>query len=110
MLLQDAKSLAFGTTLGNQVLSSSGCGLYALGDNSGTTVKANTFQSNAYGVVLYGARNTTVNGGNKMISNTVFGLYAGGNSLGTVVQGNQISGNGTNIDTSSATGGSFQST
>ena len=110
LLLQDAKSLAFGTTTGNQVLSSSGCGLYALGDNSGTIVKANTFQSNAYGVVLYGARNTTVNGGNKIISNAAFGLYAGGNSLGTVVEGNQISGNGTNIDTSSATGGSFQST
>ena len=108
LLFQDAKSLAFGTATGNQVLSSSGCGLYALGDNSGTIVKANTFQSNAYGIVLYGAKNITINGVNKIISNTAFGLYAAGDSLGTVVEGNQISGNGTNISTSSATGGSFQ--
>ena len=43
-----------------------------------------------------------------MISNTAFGLYAKGLSTGTTVTGNTLSGNGTNIDTTAATGGTFQ--
>jgi parallel beta-helix repeat protein len=45
---------------------------------------------------------------NRVISNTAFGLYAKGSSTGTTVTGISISGNGTNIDTKAATGGTFQ--
>jgi hypothetical protein len=43
-----------------------------------------------------------------MVSNTSFGLYAKGDSAGTIVLGNTITGNGLNIDTSAAVGGTFQ--
>jgi hypothetical protein len=49
-----------------------------------------------------------VNGGNKITRNNAFGLYATGVSAGTTVTGNGIVNNGTNIDTSTAVGGTFQ--
>ncbi len=109
VVLLDAKALAFGTTVGNQIQGSSSTGLYAAGDSAGTVVKNNTILGGAYGIVLSGAKNLVVRPANKVVSNTVFGLYATGDSTGTIVQENQISGNGINIETSTATGGSFQS-
>jgi parallel beta-helix repeat protein len=93
---------------GNRVIGSSAFGLYGSGDCAGTVVEANSFEGNSSGVVLDGARNLNIVNLNRMISNTAFGLYAKGVSTGTTVMGNTISGNGQNVETSAATGGTFQ--
>lgn len=93
---------------GNRSIGASAFGLYASGDCDGTTIEGNAFESNSSGVVLDGAKRLSVVSVNRMVSNTSFGLYAKGDSAGTVVLGNTITGNGLNIDTSAAVGGTFQ--
>jgi len=103
-------SAASGLTInGSNVLAAStGAAFVASGDCSDTIVSDNLFTSSSYGVLLNAATKLTVNGGNRLVSNSLFGLYASGLSGGTTVTGNEISGNGTNIDTSAAIGGVFQ--
>jgi len=105
-------SAASGLTInGSNVVaaSSKGAAFVATGDCSGTVVSDNLFTSSSYGVLLNAAQKLTVNGGNRITGNTLFGLYAAGLSTGTTVTGNTISGNGTDIDTTNASGGTFQS-
>jgi len=78
------------------------------GDYTGTKITGNTFETSTNGIWLEAARNITINSGNKVAKNTTYGLYASGDSVGTSVTGNTISENGINIDTSQATGGTFQ--
>jgi parallel beta-helix repeat protein len=66
-----------------------------------------SIRSNGTGLALDGARGISITS-NRVVSNTAFGLFAKGVSTGTNVTGNTISGNGTNIDTKAATGGTFQ--
>jgi mucin-19 len=104
-------SAASGLTInGSNVVaaSSKGAAFVAAGDCSGTVVSDNLFTSSSYGVLLNAAQKLTVNGGNRITGNTLFGLYAAGLSTGTTVTGNVISGNGTDIDTTNASGGIFQ--
>ena len=66
-----------------------------------------TISGNTNGLWLDAAQRITIKT-NQVISNTAFGLYARSRSTGTHVTGNSISNNGTNIDTTAATGGTFQ--
>ena len=73
----------------------------------GTLLQGMTISGNANGLWLDAAQRITIKT-NQVISNTAFGLYARSRSTGTHVTRNSISGNGTNIDTKAATGGTFQ--
>ena len=106
LVLSSARGLA--VSGGNHFVGSSAFGLYGTGDCDGTVVQGNQFESNSSGVVLENARRLTVVNTNRLVSNTAFGLYAKGDSAGTTVLGNVITGNGLNIDTSAAVGGTFQ--
>ncbi len=106
LVLSSAKNLS--VSGGNHFIGSAAFGLYGTGDCDGTVVQGNQFESNSSGVVLENARRLTVVNANRMVSNTAFGLYAKGDSTGTTVLGNEITGNGLNIDTSAAVGGTFQ--
>ena len=77
------------------------------GSYSGTVLQGMTISGNKNGLWLDAAKEITIKT-NHVISNTAFGLYAEGLSTGTTVTGNTLSGNGTNIDTTAATGGTFQ--
>ena len=77
------------------------------GSYSGTVLQGMTISGNKNGLWLDAAKEITIKT-NHVISNTAFGLYAKGLSTGTTVTGNTLSGNGTNIDTTAATGGTFQ--
>ena len=77
------------------------------GSYSGTVLQGMTISGNKNGLWLDAAKGITIKT-NHVISNTAFGLYAKGLSTGTTVTGNTLSGNGTNIDTTAATGGTFQ--
>ena len=77
------------------------------GSYSGTVLQGMTISGNKNGLWLDAAKGITIKT-NHVISNTAFGLYAEGLSTGTTVTGNTLSGNGTNIDTTAATGGTFQ--
>ncbi len=93
----------------NDSYGSSAYGLCATGICSGSTVTGNDIHHGEYGTVLDSAQGVAVRG-NRIYSNRLTGLLAIGVSHGTVVQANTITGNGTNISTASAIGGSFQTT
>lgn len=82
-------------------------GLNASGNLTGTTVLFNRMVSGAQGVVLDAAKAIDVKN-NVVESNRVVGLFATGDCSGTKVSANAIVRNGVNISTSTATGGSFQ--
>ena len=77
------------------------------GSYAGTLLQGMTISGNTNGLWLDAAQRITIKT-NQVISNTAFGLYARSRSTGTHVTGNSISKNGTNIDTTAATGGTFQ--
>ena len=77
------------------------------GSYAGTLLQGMTISGNTNGLWLDAAQRITIKT-NQVISNTAFGLYARSRSTGTHVTGNSISMNGTNIDTTAATGGTFQ--
>jgi nitrous oxidase accessory protein NosD len=110
VFLTAAQGLRVGGTSTGQdnTITNTRYGLYAAGTLTGTTVAANTIQSNNNGLYLDGAQGITINNTNTVISNSVFGLFAVGLSTGTTVTGNTISGNGTNISTAGASGGTYQ--
>jgi hypothetical protein len=91
----------------NDSYGSTAYGLCATGICSGSTVSGNDTHHGEYGLVFDSAQGLAVKG-NRIYSNRVMGLLALGISHGTVVQGNTITGNGTNISTATAIGGSFQ--
>jgi nitrous oxidase accessory protein NosD len=91
----------------NDSFGSSAYGFCATGICSGSTVTGNSVHNGEYGLVFDSAQGVAANG-NRVYANRLFGLLALGVSHGTIVQGNTIAGNGTNISTASAIGGSFQ--
>lgn len=82
-------------------------GLNASGDCTGTTVLFNRILGGTAGVVIDAAKSLLVTN-NVIDSNRVVGVYATGNCTGTKVADNAVVSNGTNLATSTATGGWFQ--
>jgi hypothetical protein len=82
-------------------------GLYAGGDCGGTSVTGGSFVSNESGLVIVAAEGLSISG-TTVVGNSGHGLWATGKCTGTSIVGNTISGNGTNIETSTTTGGTFQ--
>ena len=81
-------------------------GLNASGDCTGTTVLFNRIVGGASGVVIDAARSLLVT--NNVIDANRVGVFATGNCPGTKVADNAVVSNGTNLSTSTATGGWFQ--
>jgi len=81
-------------------------GLNASGDCTGTTVLFNRIVGGASGVVIDAAKSLQVT--NNVIDANRVGVFATGNCPGTKVADNAVVSNGTNLSTSTATGGWFQ--
>jgi nitrous oxidase accessory protein NosD len=81
-------------------------GLNASGDCTGTTVLFNRILGGASGVVIDAAKSLQVT--NNVIDANRVGVFATGNCPGTKVADNAVVSNGTNLSTSTATGGWFQ--
>jgi acetyltransferase-like isoleucine patch superfamily enzyme len=79
----------------------------ATGVNTSTTLTGNAIRHGANGVVLDGAQFMAVTA-NRIHTNRGVGLLARGVSTGTAATGNSITGNGVNIQTAAAVGGTFQ--
>lgn len=92
---------------GNDVSGSTWTGLRAVGVCTSTTVSGNDFHHGDNGVILEGAQAMAVTA-NRIYSNRGVGLLALGASNGTAAVGNTITGNRVNVETSRATGGTFQ--
>jgi hypothetical protein len=108
--LDGAQSLTLGGTVSgeeNTILNTQQ-GVFATGTLTNTTVRANSIQNNVSGLVLVSAQGITVTDTNDVTSNTGYGLYATGVSTDTTVTGNTITGNLIDIETSTAIGGTFQ--
>jgi len=79
-------------------------GLFAFGTLTGTVIADNLIEQNETGMVLFGARDLTVNAGNRIRSNTAWGLFGTGDCAGTTVLANTIQSNRAGIYLSAVTG------
>jgi nitrous oxidase accessory protein NosD len=91
----------------NDIGGSTSSGIVATGVNTSTTLTGNAIRHGANGVVLDGAQFMAVTA-NRIHTNRGVGLLARGVSTGTAATGNSITGNGVNIQTAAAVGGTFQ--
>jgi len=91
----------------NDIHGSASAAFRASGICTSTTVSGNDIHHSGNGVILDAAQYMAVHS-NRIYSNRGYGLLARGVSSGTAAYGNSITGNGVNVDTSGAVGGSFQ--
>ena len=100
-LLDSAKNLVFGMVgRGNSLLNNrsapgtsfAGTGIRAQGDLAGTTVRANTFAGNNYGMAFVNARNlvfggTTAGRGNTITTSSIAAVFIEGDCTGSSATG-----------------------
>ena len=91
----------------NDIHGSASAAVRASGVCTSTTVSGNDIHHSGNGVILDAAQYMAVHS-NRIYGNRGYGLLARGASSGSAAYGNVINGNGVNVETRSATGGTFQ--
>lgn len=79
-------------------------GVFAFGTLTGTVIAGNLIENNETGIVLFAARDLTINAGNRIQSNTAWGMFGTGDCAGTTVLANTIQSNRAGVYLSAVTG------